>query len=55
MANALAAQELAGAAGITVNSSANGFLNDMLPFRVLSGPTDVNYKIASRLLLRREM
>lgn len=49
--NALAAQELVGAAGITEQSAANAFLNDMLPFRVLSGPTDVHYKIASRLML----
>ncbi len=54
IANALAAHELAGAAGVTEQSSVNAFLNDMLPFRVLSGPTDVQYKIASRLLLRRE-
>jgi len=52
VANALAAQELFGAAGVLEQSAATTFLNDMLPFRVLSGATDVQYKIATRLMLR---
>ncbi|HUU24277.1 MAG TPA: acyl-CoA dehydrogenase family protein [Methyloceanibacter sp.] len=52
VANGLAAQELFGAAGVLEQSSATIFLNDMLPFRVLSGATDVQYKIATRLMLR---
>jgi alkylation response protein AidB-like acyl-CoA dehydrogenase len=52
IANALAAQELYGALGITAEHDASALLNDMLPFRVLSGPNDVHYKIASRLIFR---
>jgi alkylation response protein AidB-like acyl-CoA dehydrogenase len=52
VANGLAAQELFGATGVLEQSAASAFLNDMLPFRVLSGATDVQYKIATRLMLR---
>jgi len=52
VANGLAAQELFGATGVLEESAASAFLNDMLPFRVLSGATDVQYKIATRLMLR---
>ena len=52
VANALAAQELFGAAGVLEQSAASAFLDDMLPFRVLSGATDLQYKIATRLMLR---
>ena len=52
VANGLAAQELYGALGVLEDSAAARFLNDVLPFRVLSGPTDVQYRIATRLLLR---
>jgi alkylation response protein AidB-like acyl-CoA dehydrogenase len=52
IANGLAAQELFGAAGVLEQSAATAFLNDMLPFRVLSGATDVQYRIATRLMLR---
>ena len=52
IANGLAAQELFGAAGVLEHSATTAFLNDMLPFRVLSGATDLQYKIATRLMLR---
>jgi len=52
IANGLAAQELFGAAGVLEHSAATAFLNDMLPFRILSGATDLQYKIATRLMLR---
>ena len=41
-----------GAAGVLEQSATTAFLNDMLPFRVLSGATDLQYKIATRLMLR---
>lgn len=52
VANGLAAQEIFGASGLLEQSSSTAFLNDMLPFRVLSGATDLQYKIATRLMSR---
>ena len=52
IANALDAQELYGALGVLDGSAPSQFLNDMLPFRILSGPNDLQYKIASRLLVQ---
>ena len=48
--NALEAQQLYGAAGTLADSPAARFLNDMLPFRSLSGPNEVHYQIAARLM-----
>ena len=48
--NALDAQQLHGAAGTIADSSAVGFLNDMLPFRTLSGPNELHYQVAARLM-----
>ena len=52
VANGLSAQEIFGASGLLEQSSSTAFLNDMLPFRVLSGATDLQYKIATRLMSR---
>jgi len=48
--NALEAQKLHGAAGILHDSPAAQLVNDMLPFRILSGPNDLHYQIAARLM-----
>ena len=48
--NALEAQQLYGAVGTLADSPAARFLNDMLPFRALSGPNEVHYQIAARLM-----
>jgi alkylation response protein AidB-like acyl-CoA dehydrogenase len=50
--NGLEAQRLYGAMGTLADSPAARFLNDMLPFRTLSGPTEVHYQIAARLMQR---
>ena len=50
--NGLQAQQLYGAMGTLADSPAARFLNDMLPFRTLSGPTEVHYQIAARLMQR---
>ncbi len=50
IANALDAQQLFGAAGMLADSPAVAFLNDMLPFRTLSGPNELHYQVAARLM-----
>ena len=50
--NALEAQQLYGAAGTLADSPATHFLNDMLPFRTLSGPNELHYQVAARLMHR---
>ena len=50
IANALDAQQLEGAAGVLADNAAVAFLNDMLPFRTLSGPNELHYQVAARLM-----
>lgn len=50
--NALEGQQLYGATGTLADSPATRFLDDMLPFRTLSGPNELHYQVAARLMHR---
>ncbi len=52
IANGVAAQGLFGALGVLEESQAMQALCDVLPFRVLSGPNEIQYRIAARHLLQ---